>query len=100
MSDYEIRPLGADTWDAFLALCEKHGGVWGGCYCAWFHAPGKVIRELGNREFKRQRVLAGHHAWLEEGIVGLMTDETPAPSGSKGSRATQELRQTERVGVA
>jgi alkylation response protein AidB-like acyl-CoA dehydrogenase len=47
-----------------------------------------------------QRVLAGHHAWLEEGIVGLMSDETPAPSGSKGSRATQELRQTERVGVA
>ncbi len=46
-----------------------------------------------------QRVLAGHHAWLEEGIVGLMTEETPAPSGSKGSRATQELRQTERVGV-
>jgi alkylation response protein AidB-like acyl-CoA dehydrogenase len=47
-----------------------------------------------------QHVLAGHHAWLEEGIVGLMTDEVPAPSGSKGSRATQELRQTERVGVA
>jgi alkylation response protein AidB-like acyl-CoA dehydrogenase len=47
-----------------------------------------------------QHVLAGHHAWLEEGIVGLMTDEMPAPSGSKGSRATQELRQTERVGVA
>ena len=47
-----------------------------------------------------QRVLAGHHAWLEEGIVGLMTDETPAPSGSKGSRATQELRQAEGVGVA
>jgi alkylation response protein AidB-like acyl-CoA dehydrogenase len=47
-----------------------------------------------------QHVLAGHHAWLEEGIVGLMTDEMPAPSGSQGSRATQELRQTERVGVA
>jgi alkylation response protein AidB-like acyl-CoA dehydrogenase len=46
-----------------------------------------------------QHVLAGQHAWLEEGIVGLMTDETPAPSGSKGSRATEELRQAEGAGV-
>jgi alkylation response protein AidB-like acyl-CoA dehydrogenase len=47
-----------------------------------------------------QRVLAGHHAWLEEGIVGLMSDDVPAPSGSKGGRATQELRRAEGVGVA
>jgi len=47
-----------------------------------------------------QRVLAGEHAWLEEGIVGLMTDDKPAPSGSTGGRATQELRRVEGVGVA
>jgi hypothetical protein len=46
-----------------------------------------------------QRVLAGQHAWLEEGIVGIMDGETPAPSGSKGGRATQELRRTEGAGV-
>jgi alkylation response protein AidB-like acyl-CoA dehydrogenase len=46
-----------------------------------------------------QHVLAGQHAWLEEGMVGLMTDEVPAQSGSKGSRATQELRQAEGAGV-
>jgi hypothetical protein len=47
-----------------------------------------------------QRVLAGQHAWLEEGIVGLMTDDKPEPSGSIGGRATQELRRAEGVGVA
>src|SRR5687767_6812287 len=46
-----------------------------------------------------QHVLAGQHEWLEQGIVGIM-QEVPAPSGSKGSRATQELRQAEGVGVA
>jgi len=45
-----------------------------------------------------QQVLAGRHEWLEEGIVGIM-EERPAPSGSEGSRATQELRRTEGAGV-
>jgi alkylation response protein AidB-like acyl-CoA dehydrogenase len=45
-----------------------------------------------------QHVLAGQHEWLEEGIVGIM-EEHPAPSGSQGSRATQELRRTEGAGV-
>ena len=46
-----------------------------------------------------QHVLAGEHAWLEEGIVGLLTDDAPVPSGSKGSAATEELRQAEGAGV-
>src|SRR4029079_11817340 len=29
-----------------------------------------------------QRVLAGHHAWLEEGIRGLVSDEGPGARGS------------------
>jgi alkylation response protein AidB-like acyl-CoA dehydrogenase len=45
-----------------------------------------------------QHVLAGAHAWLEEGIVGIM-EEPPAPSGSKGVRATQELREAEGAAV-
>ena len=45
-----------------------------------------------------QRVLAGQHAWLEQGIVGIM-EERPAPSGGPGGRATQELRKVEGVGA-
>ena len=39
MGDYEIRPLSPATWDAFAAFAEKHNGVWGGCWCTWFHPP-------------------------------------------------------------
>ena len=38
MSDYEIRPPDASTWDAFAQLAEKHKGMgFGGCWCTWFH---------------------------------------------------------------
>ncbi|MEJ7648479.1 MAG: GNAT family N-acetyltransferase [Nakamurella sp.] len=64
---YRIQPLGPDTWDAFAALAERHNGVWGGCWCVWFHLYPEPPerRELGNREFKHALVLAGRaHAAL------------------------------------
>ena len=36
VTDYTIKPLGPDTWNAFAALAERHNGVWGGCWCVWF----------------------------------------------------------------
>lgn len=32
-----IRSLSPDTWPAFAALVERHGGIFGGCWCTWFH---------------------------------------------------------------
>ena len=32
-----IRPLTPETFSAWLALAQKHNGVWGGCYCSYFH---------------------------------------------------------------
>lgn len=64
---YRIEPLGPQTWDAFADLAERHNGVWGGCWCAWFHLyPDRTeCKELGNREFKRKLVNEGHaHAAL------------------------------------
>jgi len=69
MTDYVIRPLGPDTWDAFAGLAERHNGVWnavhgscwaegGGCWCMRFQRscapkqPGD-----GNRGLVRVRVL-------------------------------------------
>ncbi|GGL96023.1 GNAT family N-acetyltransferase [Nakamurella endophytica] len=64
---HRIEPLGPQTWDAFAGLAERHNGVWGGCWCTWFHLypDPPERRELGNREFKRQLVEQGRtHAAL------------------------------------
>ncbi|MBA8793457.1 GNAT superfamily N-acetyltransferase [Friedmanniella endophytica] len=64
---HRVVPLGPDTWEAFAGLAERHNGVWGGCWCTWFHLhPDPPERsELGNREFKHRRVLEGRaHAAL------------------------------------
>ncbi|HEV7990936.1 MAG TPA: acyl-CoA dehydrogenase family protein [Gemmatimonadaceae bacterium] len=45
-----------------------------------------------------QQVLAGSHAWLEQGIVGMLND-APGPSGSIGGEQTAELRASEGAGV-
>ncbi|HEY1571777.1 MAG TPA: GNAT family N-acetyltransferase [Pseudonocardiaceae bacterium] len=67
MGEFEIRPLGGETWDAFVALCDRHnGGGFGGCYCTWFHDVPHVSRTTeGSRDFKRDMVETGHaHAAL------------------------------------
>jgi ribosomal protein S18 acetylase RimI-like enzyme len=64
MPAFEGKPLTSDTWPDFAALVEKHGGVWGGCWCLAFHAEGKVPG-AHRRESKRRRVCEGTaHACL------------------------------------
>ena len=59
----QFRDLGA-----FADLAEAHNGVWGGCWCTYFHLypdPTEERRALGHREFKRRLVEAGRaHAAL------------------------------------
>jgi GNAT superfamily N-acetyltransferase len=75
MSAYTIRALGPDTWDAFAALAEKHNGVWGGCFCTYFH-PLRTVEcpdaEPG-RDYKERRVRAGtaHAALVFDGDVAV-----------------------------
>lgn len=70
---FEVRPLDTSTWDAFVALCDRHGGGgFGGCYCTWFHrethsAPGSAPERPADftKEFKRDLVQRGEaHAAL------------------------------------
>jgi GNAT superfamily N-acetyltransferase len=66
-SDYSIQALTADTWDAFAGLVERHNGIFGGCWCIYFH-PDCAERGQGyegNRALKKRLVEAGEaHAAL------------------------------------
>ncbi|CAN5495637.1 GNAT family N-acetyltransferase [soil metagenome] len=64
---YSIQRLTPQTWDAFAGLVERHNGIFGGCWCTYFHAecadrqPGYE----GSRALKKTLVEAGEaHAAL------------------------------------
>lgn len=42
--EYTIQDLSPKTWYLFEALAKKHNGVWGGCWCTWFHQSKTVVR--------------------------------------------------------
>ena len=80
---YRIEPLTAEFWPAFADLVERSGGLFSGCWCAYFHCyPDPPERkELGNRAFKQRMVEEGRAhaalvfdqdeavAWAEYGTV-------------------------------
>src|SRR5690242_1308194 len=55
---FEIKELGKETWPDFERMVEKHNGVWGGCWCTFFH--------LTNAESK---VWSGKHQEYKEKLV-------------------------------
>lgn len=62
-----VRSLDVETWPDFAALVERHGGVWGGCWCMAFHEEGvgRGHTPAGNRAAKQARVEQGRaHAAL------------------------------------
>jgi GNAT superfamily N-acetyltransferase len=83
MGAYTIRALGPGTWDAFAALAEKHNGVWGGCWCTWFHGESaeKESGAAGNRAHKQRLVQAvrAHAALVYDGEVAVGWCEYGAP---------------------
>jgi hypothetical protein len=65
--DYVVKALAPDTWDAFAALVERHNGIFGGCWCTWFHTmhSEKTFDAADNRALKKRLVEAGRaHAAL------------------------------------
>jgi GNAT superfamily N-acetyltransferase len=66
-SEYTVKALSSDTWEAFAQLAERHNGVFGGCWCTWFQTmhDEKTFSTDGNRSLKQRLVEEGRaHAAL------------------------------------
>ena len=59
--DDTIVALTPQTWDLFADLVERQGGLFGNCWCRWFHADhdAGVERDGSSRAFKRRMVDEG-----------------------------------------
>lgn len=65
--ELRIEALSADTWDAYAAMMERHNGVFGGCWCTFFHTmpDEKTYDADQNRALKERLVRSGRaHAAL------------------------------------
>jgi GNAT superfamily N-acetyltransferase len=83
LGELTTRALTPETWDAFADLAERHNGVWGGCWCTWFHTTHaeKTFTADDNRALKQRLVTEGRaHAalvfdgedavgWCEYGVL-------------------------------
>ncbi|UNX54021.1 GNAT family N-acetyltransferase [Georgenia sp. TF02-10] len=81
---YRIEPLSPRTWEAFAGLVERHNGIFGGCWCSYFH-PDRADREPGyegNRMMKKRLVEAGqaHAALVMDGEQAIAWAEYGPPT--------------------
>lgn len=78
-----VQALSSDTWDAFADLAERHNGVWGGCWCTYFHTlhGEKTFTTEDNRALKERLVAEGraHAALVFDGEVAVGWCEYGAP---------------------
>lgn len=37
VTDYTTKALDESTWSDFAQLVDANNGVWGGCWCMWYH---------------------------------------------------------------
>ena len=77
------RPQPPQTWPAFDAMVQRHNGIFGGCWCIWFHPDGPERGQgaEANRALKKAYVEQGKAhaalvmdgdeavAWAEYGIL-------------------------------
>src|SRR4051812_20837183 len=94
---FTIRALGPGTWDAFADLAERHNGVWGGCWCTWFHTfeSEKTHTVDGNRALKDRLVREGkaHAALVFDGDVAVGWCEYGTPDELPNIKHRKEYEQ-------
>ena len=73
---FQIKELGKETWPDFKRMVEKHNGVWGGCWCTFFHLTLSEAKEWTGKhqEYKEKLVRSNksHAALVYDGpdVVG------------------------------
>lgn len=96
-----IKPLTPETFPAWLALAEKHNGVWGGCYCSYFHGdtPTTSKAEYDGPAFKRRLVEEGvaHAALVLDGTRRSPGASTAAPRSCPGSTTASSTTRASRA---
>jgi GNAT superfamily N-acetyltransferase len=84
---YRIEALSPQTWPAFEEMVLRHNGIFGGCWCTWFHdghpsCQGRGETAEGNRAIKKRLVEEGvaHAALVMDGdeAIGWAEYGTPA----------------------
>lgn len=82
-SPYRIEPLDSNTWPAFEALVQRHNGIFGGCWCLYFHpdCEGRGESFEGNRLLKKEHVEQGtaHAALVMDGDDAIAWAEYGTP---------------------
>lgn len=82
-SSYTIAPLSPETWPAFDALVQRHNGIFGGCWCIWFHPDGPERGQgaEANRALKKAYVEQGkaHAALVMDGDEAIAWAEYGTP---------------------
>jgi GNAT superfamily N-acetyltransferase len=65
MSKYTTKALDETTWPDFARLVEANNGVWGGCWCMWYHCKDGGESPEAKRKTKERLVREGRaHASL------------------------------------
>jgi hypothetical protein len=65
MPEYQSKALDKTTWPDFARLVEANNGVWGGCWCMWYHGKDGGESPEAKRKAKERLVLEGRaHACL------------------------------------
>ena len=65
MVEYRTTALNANSWPHFAQLVEANNGVWGGCWCMWYHRKDGGETAAQKREAKERFVQEGRaHASL------------------------------------
>lgn len=56
MTTLQAKSLDESTWQDFARLVEANNGVWGGCWCMWYHGADKDTAPQQKRAAKERLV--------------------------------------------